>query len=166
MEDRKLIIAVCLRPVQHHDGVVQGQEQKGEGVGRRGRGYWLSCGRMSQEVEVAQGQGQEKRQEKKQGHRTIQTSPAVSQRTLLLLLLLLLSLSLSLSLSLPLALHVYLSLRLALPQEHRAGRRGREPGYQRGTTQPPPTKYPQPSSRPCRVVIFDNSNFTLNLEPV
>ncbi|CAL8341847.1 unnamed protein product [Boreogadus saida] len=49
------------------------------------------------------------------------TSPAVSQtqRTLMLLLLL----------SLPLALPVYLSL----PQDHRAGRRGREPGYQRGT---------------------------------
>ncbi|CAL8398007.1 unnamed protein product [Boreogadus saida] len=39
-----------------------------------------------------------------------ETSPALSQRTLMLLLLL----------SLPLALHVYLSLRLALPQDHRA----------------------------------------------
>ncbi|CAL8293462.1 unnamed protein product [Arctogadus glacialis] len=74
-----------------------------------------------------------------QGHRTIQTSPAVSQtqRTLMLLLLLLLSL--------PLALPVYLSLRLALPQDHRAGRRGREPGYQRGTQ-----ICREPSSRPCR----------------
>ncbi|CAL8388870.1 unnamed protein product [Boreogadus saida] len=76
-----------------------------------------------------------------QGHRTIQTSPAVSQtqRTLMLLLLL------PLSLSLPLALPVYLSLRLALPQDHRAGRRGREPGYQRGTQ-----ICREPSSRPCR----------------
>ncbi|CAL8234412.1 unnamed protein product [Boreogadus saida] len=71
----------------------------------------------------------------------------------MLLLLLLLLLSLSLRLALPLALHVYLSLRLALPQDHRAGRRGREPGYQRGTTQTPTAKYPQPSSRPCRVVL-------------
>ncbi|CAL8358990.1 unnamed protein product [Arctogadus glacialis] len=48
-----------------------------------------------------------------QGHRTIQTSPAVSQTQRTLMLLLLLSLSL--------ALPVYLSLRLALPQDHRAG---------------------------------------------
>ncbi|CAL8253740.1 unnamed protein product [Boreogadus saida] len=122
----------------------------------------------------------------------------------MLLLLLLLPLLLLLSLSLPLALHVYLSLRLALPQDHRAGRRGREPGYQRGTTQTPtailqalhscanpavPTPTPLSGNEhfvlglvpslermPPEVleyvkfqiykVIFDNSHFTLNLEPV
>ncbi|CAL8241337.1 unnamed protein product [Gadus morhua 'NCC'] len=56
--DQNIIVAVCGRPVLYDTTMVsvQGQEQNREGVGRRGRGYWRSCGRMSQEVEVTQGQ--------------------------------------------------------------------------------------------------------------
>ncbi|CAL8378287.1 unnamed protein product [Boreogadus saida] len=185
MEDRKLIIAVCLRPVLYNTMMVSYRDRN------KKERAWVDvaedtgfpvdvCRRKWKSLRDRYMRHKKSEQEgKKSGSAagTVtrwkfagvlsfldpfvtpretssnlprgaeETSPAVSQRTLMLLLLLLLSLSL------PLALHVYLSLRLALPQEHRAGRRGREPGYQRGTTQSPPTKYPQPSSRPYIVVL-------------